>query len=126
MRPPLTPATSSADPTPAVRASLKPIIQTVPYGVEPFSGSRLDTLRQLFDRLAAQGFQGNVDIRTYSGRFCLVGNASDGYSLAPEDLLYSRCDVVSGSHDDPTASGVRIPVALADLVGSMRASTVTI
>ena len=66
---------------------LRPIIQPVPFGVEPFSGSRLDGMRQLFDRLAAQGFQGNVDIRTYSGRFCLVGNASEGYSLAPDDLL---------------------------------------
>jgi CheY-like chemotaxis protein len=121
-------ASSSAAPAPAdapspSRISLRPIIQQVPYGAEPFSGSRLDSIRQLFDRLAAQGFQGTVDIRTYGGRFCLVGNASDGYSLAPEDLLYSRCDVVSGARDEATAGSVRIPVALADLVGSLRAST---
>ena len=90
----------------------------MPYGVEPFSGTRLDAMRQLFDRLTAQGFQGNVDIRTYGGRFCLVGNASDGYSLAPDDLLYSRCDLVSGGRDDPSAGPVRIPVAMADLMGS--------
>ena len=121
---PAAPATTAgADPASPPRISLRPIIQPVPYGAEPFSGSRLDSMRQLFDRLAAQGFQGTVDIRTYGGRFCLVGNASDGYSLAPEDLLYTHCDVVSGSHDDPTAGGVRIPVALADLVGSLRAST---
>jgi CheY-like chemotaxis protein len=117
------PAAAASDPAPAPRVSLRPIIQQVPYGVEPFSGSRLDSLRQLFDRLTAQGFQGTVDIRTYSGRFCLVGNANDGYSLAPDDLLYSRCDLVSGAHDDPTASAVRIPVALADLIGSVRTST---
>ena len=118
-----TPATSSADPAPVPRINLRPMIQPVPYGVEAFSGSRLDSLRQLFDRLTAQGFQGTVDIKTYGGRFCLVGNPSDGYSLAPDDLLYSRCDVVSGARDDLAASAVRIPVALADLVGSMRAST---
>jgi CheY-like chemotaxis protein len=116
-------APAPADPPLAPRTSLRPIIQQVPYGAEPFSGSRLDSMRQLFDRLATQGFQGSVDIRTYGGRFCLVGNASDGYSLAPEDLLYSRCDVVSGARDEATAGGVRIPVALADLVGSLRAST---
>jgi len=117
------PGTAASDPAPVPRVSIRPIIQQVPYGVEPFSGSRLDSLRQLFDRLTAQGYQGTVDIRTYSGRFCLVGNANDGYSLAPDDLLYSRCDLVSGAHDDPTASAVRIPVALADLIGSVRTST---
>ena len=117
------PATGGADPPPAPRISLRPIIQPVPYGVEAFSGARLDSLRQLFDRLTAQGFQGTVDIRSYGGRFCLVGNPSDGYSLAPDDLLYSRCDLVSGGRDDPNAGAVRIPVAMADLVGSLRAGT---
>jgi CheY-like chemotaxis protein len=115
-------ANSGGDPVPT-RISLKPIIQTVPYGVEPFSGARLDALRQLFDRLTAQGFQGNVDVRSYSGRFCLVGNANDGYSLAPDDLLYSKCDLVLAARDDPTTAAMRIPVAMADLVGSVRAST---
>jgi CheY-like chemotaxis protein len=112
-----------ADPAPATRANYKPIIQAVPYGVEPFSGGRLDAMRQLFDRLTTQGFQGNVDIRTYSGRFCLVGNASDGFSLAPDDLPYAKCDLVSGTHDDPTASGTRIPVVMADLMSTVRAGS---
>jgi CheY-like chemotaxis protein len=114
---------SAAAESAPLRAAQRPIIQTVPYGVEPFSGVRLDAIRQLFDRLTAQGFQGNVDIRTYTGRFCLVGDATDGYSLAPEDLLYSRCDMVSGARDDPAASAGRIPVVMADLVGALRASS---
>ena len=113
----------TADAAPAPRVSLRPIIQTVPYGVEPFSGSRLDTIRQLFDRLTAQGFQGNVDIRTYAGRFCLVGNATDGYSLAPDDLPYAKCDMVAGARDDPAAGAVRIPIVMADLMGALRASS---
>jgi CheY-like chemotaxis protein len=99
---------------------VKPIIQTVPYGAEPFSGPRLDTMRQLFDRLSAQGYSGNVDIRTYSGRFCLVGNATEGFSLAPDDLPYSKCDMVAGGRDDPAASTVRIPVVMADLMSTVR------
>ncbi len=117
------PASGGTDALPAPRATAKPIVQTVPYGVEPFSGSRLDALRQLFDRLNAQGFQGNVDIRTYSGRFCLVGNASEGYSLAPDDLPYARCDMVAGAHDDAGAAVMRIPVVMADLMGSLRAAS---
>ena len=111
----------SADAAPAPRAGPKPIIQTVPYGVEPFSGARLDAIRQLFDRLIAQGFQGNVDIRTYGGRFCLVGNATEGYSLAPDDLPYVRCDMVAGGHDDAGTNLIRIPIVMADLLGGLRA-----
>jgi CheY-like chemotaxis protein len=112
-----------ADVTTLPRASLRTIVQTVPYGAEPFSGTRLDAIRQLFDRLTAQGFQGNVDIRTYSGRFCLVGNGTDGYSLAPDELPYARCDMVSGAANDQTGSAVRIPVVLADLMGTLRAGS---
>ncbi|MGC1457315.1 MAG: response regulator [Steroidobacteraceae bacterium] len=114
---------AAAAPQAAPPPILKPIVQSVPYGTEPFSGTRLDAIRQLFDRLAAQGFQGNVDIRTYSGRFCLVGNATDGYSLAPDDLPYARCDTVSAAATDQPGSGVRIPVVLADLMGALRASS---
>jgi CheY-like chemotaxis protein len=99
---------------------VKPIIQTVPYGAEPFSGARLDAMRQLFDRLQAQGYSGNVDIRNYSGRFCLVGNATEGFSLAPDDLPYSKCDMVAGGREDPAASTVRIPVVMADLMSTVR------
>lgn len=117
------PGTGVTDPAPAQRAGIKPIVQTVPYGAEPFSGARLDTTRQLFDRLTAQGFQGTIDIKSYSGRFCLVGNATDGYSLAPDDLPYAKCDTVSAARDDPTPSGVRIPIVMADLIGALRASS---
>ncbi|HTY94769.1 MAG TPA: response regulator [Steroidobacteraceae bacterium] len=117
------PATDSAADAAPARVSARPIIQAVPYGVEPFSGSRLDAIRQLFDRLTAQGFQGSVEIRNYSGRFCLVGNATDGYSLAPDDLPYSRCDLVTGARDDSAAGVMRIPVVLADLMGTVRAGS---
>jgi CheY-like chemotaxis protein len=116
-------ANAATEAAPAVRASLRPIIQTVPYGAEPFSGGRLDAMRQLFDRLTAQGFQGNVDIRAYNGKFCLVGNATEGYSLAPDDLLYIRCDSVAGAREDAGSSLIRIPVVMADLMGSLRANS---
>ncbi|MEJ0008007.1 MAG: response regulator [Steroidobacteraceae bacterium] len=108
---------------PAPRVAVRPIVQMVPYGVEPFSGSRLDGLRQLFDRLTAQGFQGNVDIRTYSGRFCLVGNVTDGYSPAPDDLPYAKCDMISGARDDSMAGVTRVPIVMADLMAAVRAGS---
>jgi hypothetical protein len=92
----------------------------VAYGEEPFSAVRLDELRQLFDRLMAQGFHGRVELHSVNGRFCLVGNATEGYSLAPDEMLYSRCDTVGAVSDDAQRFA-RMPVALADLMGSFNA-----
>ena len=64
-----------------------------------------------------------MDIRTFPGRFCLVGNALDGYSLAPEETLFSRCDVVGTSADEAPPSTQRTPLALANLIGDIRSST---
>jgi len=98
----------------------KLIVMQVPYGESPLEGARLDGVRQLFHRLIAQRFHGNVDIRTFVGRFCLVGNASDGYSLAPDELPYARCDSVS----NPDAEAAqREPLAFANLRGELRGGT---
>jgi len=62
----------------------RPMVVAVPYGAESLGGTRLDAIRQLLDRLARQNATGVVEIKTYPGRFCLMGNPTDGYSVAPE------------------------------------------
>jgi CheY-like chemotaxis protein len=99
----------------------KPIIQVVPYGEDPLGGSRLEALRQLFDRLIAQGYRGTVDIKVFSGRFCLVGNPTEGFSLAPDETAYSQCDLVSGVPDDSAPQ--RVSLAFADLAAEVRAAS---
>jgi CheY-like chemotaxis protein len=101
----------------------KPVIEPVPYGDDPLSGSRLEVTRQLFSRLQAQGFSGVVDIKVYPGRFCLVGNNNEGFSLAPDETLYSKCDVVGSSPDDSFSPSSRMPIAYANLIGGFRNST---
>jgi hypothetical protein len=64
-----------------------------------------------------------VDIRTFAGRFCLMGNGTDGYSLAPEEMLFSRCDVVGNPYDEALSPAQRMPLALANLIGDVRSST---
>ncbi|MGH8495414.1 MAG: response regulator [Gammaproteobacteria bacterium] len=54
---------------------------------------RLDLLQGLVERLLAVGFSGVVRLETHAGRFCLVGNAADGYALPPADLPAASCDV---------------------------------
>jgi CheY-like chemotaxis protein len=105
----------------AGEGGFKPTVIQVPYGEDPLAGPRLETIRQLFHRLISQKFSGVVDIRTFPGRFCLVGNLSDGYSLAPDELSYSRCDAVG----NPAAADLaqREPLGFANLVGELRSGT---
>ena len=101
-------------------AAAKPLIEEVPYGENPLAGARFDTLRALFDRLTAQSYRGVVEIKTFPGRFCLVGNATDGYSLAPDETAYARCDLVGGGSTDSPSQPQSIPLAFADLAGELR------
>jgi CheY-like chemotaxis protein len=100
----------------------KPISVLVPYGAEAFGGPRLDVIAKLLYRLARQNATGTVEIRSFAGRFCLVGSTADGYSVAPEEMLYSRCDVV-GNPADEALSTQRIPLGLANLIGEIRSTT---
>ena len=118
---PLTGRSPVAAKSAAAEALAKPLVVPVPYGEDPLGGARLDALRQLFHRLIAQKFRGVVDIRTFPARFCLIGNANDGYSLAPDDLAYSRCDAVGNPEAAEFAQ--REPLDFANLVGELRSAT---
>ena len=115
-------ASRSSPATPATDEG-KPIIVPVPYGAEPLGGGRLDLIRQQLYRLARSKVTGVADIKTFAGRFCLVGNALEGYSQAPEEMLFSRCDLVGNPSEDGLTVGQRTPVALANLMGEIRATT---
>jgi CheY-like chemotaxis protein len=122
----LAPSVAGAASAPAASAPVveaKPILALVPYGAEALGGARLDVIGKLLARLVAQRAGGVVDIRTFAGRFCLMGNGTDGYSLAPEEMLFSRCDVVGNPYDEALSPAQRMPLALANLIGDVRSST---
>jgi len=130
--PAATPAPAAQSSTPQSAASAagtvipsdsKPLVVPVPYGADALGGARLELIGKLLYRLARQKVPGVVDIRTFAGRFCLVGNALDGYSLAPEELAFSKCDVVGNPSDDALSGSQRTPLALANLIGDIRSST---
>jgi CheY-like chemotaxis protein len=122
--PAVAPKAATAAPTAAAPpADSKPTILPVPYGADALGGARLEEIRQLLYRLARQKVTGVADIRTFSGRFCLVGNAFDGYSPAPEETPFSRCDVVGNPSDEALSPTQRTPLALANLIGDIRSST---
>jgi len=67
--------------------------------------------------------RGVVDIRSFAGRFCLVGNSNDGYSLAPDEALYSKCDVVGNPSDEALSPAQRTPLPFANLIGAVHNSS---
>jgi CheY-like chemotaxis protein len=117
------PLSSTVVPGTAPPTDIKPLVMTVPYGAEALSGARLEVIRELLYRLARQKVTGVADIRTYPGRFCLVGNSAEGYSPAPEEMLFSKCDRVGNPSDDALSPAQRTPLALANLAADIRAST---
>jgi CheY-like chemotaxis protein len=115
-----TPAAGAASPA---AAEIRPMILPVPYGAEALGGARLEAIRQLLARLTRQRAAGVVDVRTYAGRFCLVGNAADGYSLPPEEMPFAKCDIVGNPAEDSLSPTQRMPLALANLIGATRVAS---
>jgi len=107
----------------ALPTDAKPLVISVPYGADALAGSRLDLVRQLLDRLVKENRSGAVDIKTYPGRFCLMGNPNDGYSLAPDETLFSKCDLVGNPSDDALSPTQRTPLPFVNLVNAIRKST---
>jgi CheY-like chemotaxis protein len=118
-----TASVAAAAPAAPVEVESKPISVLVPYGADALGGTRLEVIGKLLYRLVGDKRSATVDIRTYAGRFCLMGNANDGYSLAPEEMLYSRCDLIGNPSDEALSPGQRTPLALANLIGDVRSSS---
>jgi CheY-like chemotaxis protein len=96
------------------------IVRAVPYGETPLTGERLETLRVLLEDLLGRGYRGVVTVTSYPGRFCLMGNLGSGYSLAAAAAAAARCDTVGNPFDELLSPAQREPVALANLIGSVR------
>jgi CheY-like chemotaxis protein len=104
----------------ALPTDAKPLVISVPYGADALGGSRLELIRQLLDRLVKESHSGVVDIKSFPGRFCLVGNANDGFSLAPDETPFSKCDALGNPSDDALSPAQRTPLPFANLVGAVR------
>jgi CheY-like chemotaxis protein len=101
----------------------KATVIVVPYGADALGGMRLEAVRQLVYRLAKDNMTGVVDVKTFAARFCLVGNSVDGFSLAPDETLFAKCDLVGNPSDDALSPAQHTPLSLANLAGDIRHST---
>ena len=116
-------AAAAAVPSASAQPAPKPLVLDVPYGADPLGGSRLDVIRHMLDRLVADHVRGVVKIRSFAGRFCLKGDAVDGYALAPGKTPFAQCDVVGNPADEGLPPAQRMPLALANLIAGIRDST---
>jgi CheY-like chemotaxis protein len=117
------PLSSSTGATPIAVSDAKPVVIQVPYGEDALIGPRLETVRQVFTRLAARGYRGVVDVRTYAGRYCLVGNQSEGLSVAPDEMAFARCNTLGNPHEEALAPSQRESLGFANLAGEFKSST---
>jgi CheY-like chemotaxis protein len=95
----------------------------VPYGETPLAGARLEHLREMISNLIADGFQGTLQVATFTGEFCLTGNGIEGYSLAADDMPLERCDLIGNPFEDSLTAAQRQSLAFANLVASVRQET---
>jgi CheY-like chemotaxis protein len=109
--------------TKALPTDAKPLTATVPYGGDALAGPRLELIHQLLDRLLSESHSGVVDIKSYAGRFCLIGNATDGFSLAPDETPFTKCDVIGNPSDEALSPTQRTPLPFVNLVGVVRSTS---
>jgi len=109
-------AAAAADSAPVTNVTMEP----VPYGEMPLAGSRLDRIQSLLAKLNAQGFQGDVDIRSIPGRFCMLNGAGQMPALAADTLPFARCDQIGNPREDNGSVSLRQSVAFANMIAIAR------
>jgi CheY-like chemotaxis protein len=117
------PAAGAAAPAGVGGAAGLPRTEPVPYGELPFDRSRLEVLREVLAKLEAQNFHGVVRVASWSGSFCLSGNAADGFVPAVASLPAARCDLVGNPFEDSLTSQQRQSLAFANLVAGVHQRT---
>jgi hypothetical protein len=98
-------------------------VEPVPYGEPLLALGRVDALRDYLASLEQQAFRGTVRVSAYRGRFCLAGNATEGYTLAPPELPVAKCDLMGNPFDQALSPAQRQSLAFANLASSVRVRT---
>jgi CheY-like chemotaxis protein len=103
-----------ASPTGAAASYVDP----VPFGESPLAGARTEHLQAALEKLLAAGFHGQVEIRSFPGRYCLQGTG-DAVVLASAEINYARCDQI-GNPLDPSGPAAHESVAFANMLAALR------
>jgi len=94
-------------------------VEYVPYGETPLANARLERLRGLAATLEAQRFRGRIVVETFTGDFCLTGDAGEGFQVADDSLPTQKCDLVGNPFDDSLSPAQRQSVAFANFAATL-------
>jgi CheY-like chemotaxis protein len=96
------------------------INQSSPYDIreEAYSDRRLTIIQELITRLQALGFKGTVQLHSYLGEFCLVGDEVNGYTLPPPDLPTTNCTLTGHPLQQLPSLGERQSIAFANFLAT--------
>ena len=96
------------------------MVVKVPFGEAPLAGARIERLREFATRMIALGERGTVEVRRYPGRFCLSGNATEGYSMAEAATPYIKCELMADANDAALGNRASESVAFATTLADLR------
>lgn len=82
----------------------------------PLGENRLQLFEELFERLVAMGFAGEVVVNVHVGDFCMLASGPDGFQVARDDLDAGRCDRIGFDSAEALSRGYRQSVAFANFV----------
>lgn len=108
---------SEATATPAAELSVDAL--PVAYGEVPYSGTRLEHLRELLARYADDPRRLVIRIESASADFCLHRTDAGIYEPALDDTLLSACDLVGNPFNDALSVQQRQSVAFANLLATV-------
>jgi len=96
------------------------INQSSPYDIreEAYSDRRLTIIQELIARLQALDFTGTVQLHSYLGEFCLVGDEVSGYVLPPPDLPVTDCTLIGHPLQQLPSLGERQSIAFANFLAT--------
>jgi len=111
----------AASPVTGVAPDVPPLsVWQVPFGEAPLAGARVVQLRALVATLAGAQQQGRLEVRRFAGRFCLAGDADNGFSLAQGSTGYDKCDLVADTESSELARAPAESVGFATLLAEIR------
>ena len=85
---------------------------------EAYSDRRLTLIQEMITRLQALGFTGTVQLHSYLGEFCLVGDEVNGYTLPPPDLPATNCTLIGHPLQQLPSLGERQSSAFANFLAT--------
>lgn len=106
--------------SPAAAAGIAPVVVKVPFGEAPLAGGRIERLREFAARVLAQGGRGTVEVRRYPGRYCLAGNATEGFSMAESATPYLKCERMADANEPVLGNTAPESVAFATTLAELR------